>query len=315
MRPVRKRRAAEPTSGRAFHSGELRVQRRAGVEQLAARLETMREALDLTGGMSRFLAGRTYAALSAHDSDGRLWVSPLAGAPGLFEIRAPTRLQIHAVPTAWDPLHKLPVGQTVGLIVIEYAARRRVRINGRLLAATATGLDIEVTEAYGNCPHYIPPHPLAPVATSAPATAIILAPRTTLTANDGKLITSADTFILGTTHASRGKDASHRGGPAGFVDVRVDGTTLSWPDYPGNNLFNSLGNLTLNPAAALLFADFTAGTTLHLNGTAAIVWNRLDQPRTAESAEVAETGRSVTFHLSAAVTGPPLPVRRNPTHS
>jgi len=53
------------------------------------------------------------------------------------------------------------------------------------------------------------------------------------------MIAASDTFFLGTTHPVRGSDASHRGGPAGFV--RVDGDQLWWPDYPGNNLFNSFG--------------------------------------------------------------------------
>jgi hypothetical protein len=35
--------------------------------------------------------------------------------------------------------------------------------------------------------------------------------------DDIELIRSADTFFLGTTHSERGNDASHRGGPAGFV--------------------------------------------------------------------------------------------------
>lgn len=63
-----------------------------------------------------------------------------------------------------------------------------------------------------------------------------------------------------------GADASHRGGAPGFV--RVDESGFWWPDYPGNNLFNSLGNLAVNPEAALLFFHFTAGRILHLSGTA-----------------------------------------------
>ena len=74
----------------------------------------------------------------------------------------------------------------------------------------------------------------------------------------------------------RGNGASRRGGPLGFV--RTDGETLWWPDYPGNNMFNSFGNLAADPTAALLFVDFRTGHTLHLSGTATVRWNISGDP-------------------------------------
>ena len=47
---------------------------------------------------------------------------------------------------------------------------------------------------------------------------------------------------------------------------------LWWPDYPGNNMFNSFGNLAVDDEAALLFVDFRSGTTLHLSGSAEVQW-------------------------------------------
>ena len=46
------------------------------------------------------------------------------------------------------------------------------------------------------------------------------------------------------------------------------------PDYPGNNMFNTFGNLAVNPAAGLLFVDFERGATLQLTGTADVLWER-----------------------------------------
>lgn len=66
-------------------------------------------------------------------------------------------------------------------------------------------------------------------------------------------------------------DVSHRGGPPGFV--RLEGQTLTIPDYNGNRYFNTLGNLVSNPRAALLFVDFERGDVLHLQGTTEIVWD------------------------------------------
>src|SRR4051812_3655585 len=111
-----------------FHAGELAVQRRAGVEDEAARLSGMLAPAELRGGLGLFLAGRTYAAMSARDRAGRLWVSPLAGDPGFLAVTGPTTLEIGAAPGPGDPLHGLPAGQAVGLLVIEYVARRRARV-------------------------------------------------------------------------------------------------------------------------------------------------------------------------------------------
>jgi hypothetical protein len=84
--------------------------------------------------------------------------------------------------------------------------------------------------------------------------------------------------------------------------VRVEGRDLWWPDYPGNNLFNSLGNLAVNPEAALLFFDFATGRTLHLSGTAEVEWGMPGRTGTDGA-----TGRIVRFtphHIVAGRFGP-----------
>ena len=82
-------------------------------------------------------------------------------------------------------------------------------------------------------------------------------------------IAEAKTFFLATVHPERGADASHRGGPPGFV--RVSGDRISWPDFPGNNMFNSIGNLLVNPRCGLLFLH-ADGSALQIEGTAAVQW-------------------------------------------
>jgi uncharacterized protein len=270
-----------------FHSGELAVQRRAGVQDEAARLAGMLQPVELTGGIVKFLAARTFAALTARDTAGRLWVTPLTGSPGFLSVTSRTALAIGATISPGDPLHGLEAGQQVGMIVIEFAARRRVRINGTLAQVTDGRLVLEAEQAYGNCPQYIQQRALTP---SHPGLGAAAGTRrdTVLSPADTGLIRSADTFFLGTTHPERGTDASHRGGAPGFV--RVEGSQLWWPDYPGNNLFNSFGNLAVNPEAALLFLDFVTGRTLQLSGTAQVEWNEPGQP-----GDDGHTGRLVRF--------------------
>ncbi|MFK0043544.1 pyridoxamine 5'-phosphate oxidase family protein [Streptomyces sp. NPDC090741] len=123
---------------------------------------------------------------------------------------------------------------------------------------------------------------------------------TSLASDQARLIRAADTFFLGTTHPQRGNDASHRGGLPGFV--RVEGGSLWWPDYPGNNMFNSLGNPAVDSAAALLFADFVTGHTVHLSGAAVLEWF----PEGSDD-DGGGTGRRVRFHISSVVDGSGAP--------
>ena len=71
---------------------------------------------------------------------------------------------------------------------------------------------------------------------------------------------------------SSGMDASHRAGAPGFLKV-LDGSKLVLPDYAGNNLFNTIGNLLVDPRAGLLFVDFSSGALLQLSGTTRIDWD------------------------------------------
>lgn len=254
-----------------FHSGELAVQRRAGVRTHAARLASMAAQGRLSAGTAALLSTAQLAVLAARDGDGRLWTSPLVGQPGFLAAAAPTTLLIRGGVADIDPLHGMPAGQPAGVVVIDFAARRRLRVNGMLTQADSAGLVIEVDQAYGNCPKYIQPRRPAIPAGSAAA----VFDGSALRPAERALIEGADTFFLGTTHPASGNDASHRGGPAGFVRVDGDGR-LSWPDYAGNNLFNSLGNIAVDPVTALLFLDFVTGAAVQLSGTAALEWSVSD---------------------------------------
>jgi predicted pyridoxine 5'-phosphate oxidase superfamily flavin-nucleotide-binding protein len=280
-----------------FHEGELAVQNRAGVSALAARLSGMLAAPNLDGGIQKFLAARDFAVVTGRDARNRLWVSPLFAAPGFLNAHDGT-LEIHAAPHLGDPLAAMAPGQPVGLLAIEFTTRRRVRVNGTLQRASDGELAVEVDQAYGNCPQYIQQRHLEhapglrPLAGDAQRWEA-------LSANHIEQIRRADTFFLGTAHPTRGADASHRGGTPGFV--RVDGDSLWWPDYPGNNMFNSFGNLAIDNTSALLFVDFDTGAALHLSGTAVVEWT---EPGIA--GDDGHTGRRVRFTIDQIASGPPL---------
>jgi uncharacterized protein len=288
------------------------VQARAGVRAQAARLgSAMLATPDLNGGMSSFLADREFAVLTGRDADGRLWTSPLIAAPGFLEAFDRT-LRIHTTFGPQSPLQGLDEGQPVGLLGIEFATRRRLRVNGALTYAGVDSLEVSVDQAFGNCPKYIQQRDLERNERPS-ASGSHLARSGRLEAEHIALVARADTLFLGTVHPVRGADASHRGGPPGFV--RVENGQLWWPDYPGNNMFNSFGNLATDPSAALLFVDFDTGETLHLSGTATVEWTAPHiggddggvGRRTRFVVEAVASGTSTGIHAA-----PPRPSPHNP---
>ncbi len=91
----------------------------------------------------------------------------------------------------------------------------------------------------------------------------------TFTRSDKAFIESVPFFFLATADLSGAPDCSYKGGLPGFVRV-VDGRTLAFPDYDGNGMFRSMGNLTANPQVGLLFVDFERGGRMRVNGTATL---------------------------------------------
>lgn len=96
---------------------------------------------------------------------------------------------------------------------------------------------------------------------------------------DAAFIASVGFFFLATADARGAPDCSFKGGPPGFVRVAAP-DLLVFPDYDGNGMFKSLGNLLVNPQVGLLFiAMGEAPKRLRVNGTAQVV---RDDPAMAE---------------------------------
>lgn len=82
------------------------------------------------------------------------------------------------------------------------------------------------------------------------------------------LIQRQEMVFVATADADGNCDCSPRFGNPGFVSV-VDATTLAYPEFRGNGVFASLGNILENPHIGLVFVDFFDTTVgLHVNGKA-----------------------------------------------
>jgi predicted pyridoxine 5'-phosphate oxidase superfamily flavin-nucleotide-binding protein len=93
--------------------------------------------------------------------------------------------------------------------------------------------------------------------------------RSAFTDEDRAFIRASRMFFLATADAGGAPDCSYKGGDPGFVRVTAD-DELAFPSYDGNGMFRSLGNVLVNPAAALLFIDFDSPRRLRVNGQATI---------------------------------------------
>jgi predicted pyridoxine 5'-phosphate oxidase superfamily flavin-nucleotide-binding protein len=253
---------------RGYHAGQRAVQARAGDTTVAERLERgIRPALP--DAAQEFLAGLPLLFVAAAGPDGSVWASVLSGPPGFIDTPDDRTLTVAAHPAPASPLAQaLGAGPApVGLLGIEPETRRRMRVNGSGTHG-AHGLEVRTEQVYSNCPKYIQRRHV----TAAAPTSQVAAERERLSAADRRLVAAADTFVIATAGPDGGADASHRGGTPGFVAVHDD-AHLSFPDYAGNTMYMTLGNLEANPRAGLLFLDWDTGDTLQLSGRAAIDWS------------------------------------------
>ena len=258
-----------------YHAGELTVQERAGLRADAAHIEPAIGAM-IPPVAAEFLAAQPMLAVSARDAAGRLWGTLLTGPPGFIRARDERRIHVDARPTIDDPL-ATALGGThtrIGSIAIEPSRRRRMRVNGTAHPDGA-GLLIEVDQVYANCPKHIQKRTPEQVRRPKPSPS---KRGHALTRSQCQWLSTADTLFIATSDADGNCDMSHRGGNPGFVDVQ-SAKRLHLPDYVGNAMFMTLGNLATNPVAGLLVPDWSTGDLLHLTGTARVIWDPIQLAR------------------------------------
>jgi len=271
-----------------YHAGELAVQRQAGVDAIAHRVGGMVRQHIPTAALA-FIGQQPMVVISSMAADGQVWASMLFGRPGFMRAAEPSLLDIElsdcgspADSVLCSNLNNTP---DIGLLLIDLASRRRLRINGRARWLSARQLRVDIERAYPNCPKYIQRRRwLPPTADKVTGTDIGTGPKaklaqptlgTRLTPSQQRWIGRSDTFFVASAHPRHGLDASHRGGHPGFVSVLSD-QLLQVPDFVGNSMFNTLGNFTSYPQAGLVFPDFERGRLLQITGRPEILWDQAD---------------------------------------
>lgn len=250
-----------------FHPGEQQIQSRLGMRDKLEDIGRRMIRDHMPEQHREFFALLPWLLVGSRDADGQPQASVLWGTPGFATSPQPQRLRIDTLPEADDPLAaNLRAGTGLGLLGIELPTRRRNRMNGRVEAVSDGGFAVAVQQSFGNCPKYIQVRSWQ-AATRQPGQ---------LEQGEGldprwlPLVEGSDTLFIASGNGAD-MDISHRGGPRGFVRLARDGR-LWLPDYSGNFMFNTLGNLLLEPRCALLWINFASGDLLHLEARAELVW-------------------------------------------
>ncbi|KAK4934062.1 hypothetical protein LTR28_010937, partial [Elasticomyces elasticus] len=237
-------------------------------------------------------------AIGTLDVEGRPWTTVWGGDAGFARPLGQSIIGIRTpVPRAHDPVVEILVGgegreegevvreagqgRMIGGLAIDLDTRKRVKIYGRMVAGALGSVHATEPEeerddtAYnttyiadaisGNCPKYLNNKTIR----AAPSSPKLISESTNLPPEALALIKKADLFFLSTSNSTHDMDTNHRGGPPGFVRVLSNdssGAVLVWPEYSGNRLYQSLGNLSLTPLAGLCFPDFETGDMLYVTG-------------------------------------------------
>ena len=123
------------------------------------------------------------------------------------------------------------------------------------------------------------------------------------TDRDRGFIESRDMFFLASADEDGKPNVSYKGGDPGFIRV-VDEHTLAFPNYNGNGMYLSMGNLLKNPHVGILFMDFEGRDRMRVNGEASV--------RLRRRAAVLVAGSAVRGPRARAGDLPELPAVRAP---
>ncbi|KAK1450894.1 oxidoreductase FAD-binding domain-containing protein [Colletotrichum cuscutae] len=198
-------------------------------------------------------------------------------------------------------------GKLVSGLAIDLTTRDRVKFGGRMVAGAVTvssdgiaaaedrssssssevQIAVHVEESLGNCPKYLNKKDVIPRASLLKGRVERELP---LSEEAVKVVRGADMLFLTSGHEEGGDDGgsgssmdtNHRGGSRGFVRVaRNDegGVEIVYPEFSGNRLYQTLGNLKLNPLVGIAIPDFETSDVLYVSITQflpSLTWNLED---------------------------------------
>ena len=315
-----------------FHSGEILLQQAAGVQENVMSYAPTFVRNKMPDQHREFFAGLPFLAVAARDKTGAMWSTLLekhgsdSGTAHFITSPSHEVLHIWARPVPGDALHdafSFNTATDLGILGIQLETKRRNRVNGSASLDPSGGIKCHIDQSFGNCPQYIKPRDNWYRAVGVNSTTASPDKENStvnqsftghLTDDQIRLIHSAETIFTASGYRGQGQDvrfgndASHRGGSPGFVRAVEMGTdnngvvrhAIEWTEYPGNNHFNTLGNIVMDPRVGISIPDFATGGLLQISGTAVVEMGKLE-----------DGGRKVHMEISAVNELPAgsLPIR------
>lgn len=275
-----------------YLKGQKALQKITGEEEIAKGRAPMLQAT-LHQRAVTFIENQIFVFLGSEDTEGNIWISLLVGKRGFVKVPSleEVRLDLSQVVSNKEDIYftNIITKPTTGILFHEAARRLRYRAWGK--ASLIDGqLSLKIRMGYKSCPKHI-----QKVAIELPETIEPLHPTYTkgssLGASELAWISNAHTFFVSTQTERGDVETSTRGGDPGFIEILENGQ-LRIPDYWGNSIYSTLGNMYINPKAALLFLDFETGECLQMTGTTAL---QFDQNSNEDFYKSGETGRFWTF--------------------
>lgn len=257
-----------------FDSGEKEIQGLLGETTIANRNGAVITNSIIKGAIN-FIEKQPMAIVSSKNKEGEVWISLLIGNYGFTSVPNPNAIAIDLENITSNKndvfFDNIQHHTRIGSLFIELDTRRRFRING-VSQTKDSQINITIEEAYPNCPKYIQRRVVS-LPEHFKKTSATKVEEIKLTKLAIDWIENADTFFIGSSNNEGKLDASHRGGNPGFIEV-INKNILKIPDYSGNSLYNTFGNISQNPNVGILFIDFEKRQTLQITGEAELLFNQ-----------------------------------------
>lgn len=236
-----------------YHAGQRSIQEEAKTTHVAEKLAHW------VGPVAQFAHDADLILLAALDQAETLRFSVLSGAPPLVEVVDGPDVRLRFPAALSD---RLPQGRCGGL-AISMALARRARLNGIMIVQRDTK-ELTASETFTLCRKYIAPSlSLGEAAKLGPES------RRRIALDDPwltDLVARAETSFLASISPDGGPDVAHRGGPSGFLTLNPATGVLSWPEYVGDGIFKSAGNVRATGKFTLLVPDWESGDGVELVG-------------------------------------------------
>jgi len=239
-----------------FHEGEYQIQETMGVRKDSDALSSMIQN-KLPFIAKGFLRELKFSVLTLVINETDMHSAVTYNHNNFIEILDDTAILINLNNKSHIPKKYLEKDDLkIGFLGIDFEQAMRIRINGKAKILD-NKIIVSIDEAYANCPKYIKRRILNQNENNDLYKNVYkhVIKQNRITEELSNVISNSDTFFLASSHKRKGADISHKGGKKGFVKV-ISQTEIQFIDMPGNNLYNSLGNITTNSLVNLLFVDF-----------------------------------------------------------